>query len=177
MRCQGISNLSDGGAEFSQITQAQFPENDKHCELWCEVSDDERPSGARNRGNPRYYRRRIPIKLQGTPFIQNVCQSLYPTLQLSSPVRVNNVIRREKKQGDFTAKYKTCNSKRRRRVFFQSWFSLLFFCVTKQCLTVMFAVSKHREGHVQLSSARRRRCRTTMCRRTSLKLLQVQVSH
>lgn len=128
MRCQGISNLSDGRAEFSQITQAQFPENDKHCELWCEVSEDERPSRARNRGNPRYYRRRIPIKLQGTPFIQNVCQSLYPTLQLSSPVGVNNVIRREKSREILLQNIKLATRKGETCLFPELVFIIVLLC-------------------------------------------------
>lgn len=37
MHCQEIKqNVSDGKAEFSQMTQAKIPEN-KQCELWCEV--------------------------------------------------------------------------------------------------------------------------------------------
>ena len=47
-------NVSDGRAEFSQMTQAQIPDNDKHCELWCEAFEEEWRSGERNWGNPHY---------------------------------------------------------------------------------------------------------------------------
>lgn len=55
MHCQEIKeNVSDGRAEFSQMTQAQIPENDKHCELRCEVFEEEWRGGAQNWGNPHY---------------------------------------------------------------------------------------------------------------------------
>lgn len=48
MHCQEIKkNVSDGRAEFSQITQAQIPENDKHCELWCELYEENGAAGHR----------------------------------------------------------------------------------------------------------------------------------
>lgn len=48
MHCQEINqNVSDGRTEFSQMTQAQIPENDKHCGLWCEVFEKNGAAGHR----------------------------------------------------------------------------------------------------------------------------------
>lgn len=75
------------------MTQAQIPENDKHCELWCEVFEGDGVEGHRIEEIHIIAKGESQLNLRTHPS-PTACAKVYTRLLSSSPVGINNVIKK-----------------------------------------------------------------------------------
>lgn len=84
MHCQEIrQNVSDGGAGFSQTTQARIPDNDKHCEMSVKYERRMRQRGSELRKSTLFFAEgESRLNLRTHPLSRESAK-VYPALQLT----------------------------------------------------------------------------------------------